>query len=295
MKISKERAMAEILYPYKKITSAKNEYISETAKLKDKKYRDRTGLFLIEGKKLFSELLSFAINDSVEITGVILTEENIDFLNSSAEFREYYYSGKNKFLIILTEEAVISKLTSEKSPQGIVCVVKKFDRIRHLDYNLPVVILDRIQNPGNLGGIMRTMNALGRFNLILTGNCADIYSEKALRAAMGAVFHQNIVYMEDTPAGLSFSINELRREGYKIYATYLSGEAVSIDKIVFGAKTAVIFGSEGSGLDESVPAMCDRNVLIPIRESAESLNIAAAAAIFLWKIKNDISLQTDGL
>lgn len=291
----RERAMDEILYPYRKVTSAKNDYILEAAKLKEKKYRDKAGLFLIGGRKLFSELLSFANGGGSEITCVILTEDNIDFLNRSVEFKEYYHSAKNKTLIILTEEAVISKLTAEKSPQGIVCVAKKFDTIQHLDYNLPVIILDRIQNPGNLGGIMRTMNALGRFNLILTGNCADIYGEKTLRAAMGAVFHQNIVSMEDTSAGLADAINDLRREGYKIYATYLSGEAVSIEKVCFGAKTAVIFGSEGGGLDESVPDMCDRNVLIPIRESAESLNIAAAAAIFLWKIKNDIDLQTNCL
>lgn len=291
MRILKERAMAEILYPYRTVTSAKNDYISETAKLKDKKYRDRTGLFLIEGRKLFSELFSSAKNGGGEIACVILTEENIEFLNQSVEFREYYHSAENKTLIILTEDAVISKLTAEKSPQGIVCVAKKFDTIRHLDYNLPVIILDRIQNPGNLGGIMRTMNALGRFNLILTGSCADIYGEKTLRASMGAVFHQNIVCMDD----ISFVINSLRREGYKIYATHLSGDSVSIEKVCFGAKTAVIFGSEGGGLDDSVPAMCDRNVLIPIRENAESLNIAVAAAIFLWKIKNDIDLQTNGL
>jgi len=268
--------MNKILYPYREITSAKNEFIIETAKLKDKKYRDRTGSFLIEGRKLASELFRFAAAD---VTHVILTEDNIGFLNRSDEFEKY----SRKTDIILTNHAVISKLTDEKSPQGIVCVTKKFDKTRSLRYNLPVIILDGVQNPGNLGGIMRTMNALGGFDLILSGNCADIYSEKTIRASMGALFYQNTVFRND----IQSAIAELRKEGYKIYATHLSKDSVGINEIVFDRKTAIIFGSEGGGLDSSVPALCDGNVLIPISGNAESLNLAAAAAIFLWKMKGD--------
>jgi TrmH family RNA methyltransferase len=147
-----------------------------------------------------------------------------------------------------------------------------------------VIILDSVQNPGNAGTIIRTTDALCNADIILTGDCADIYSGKTQRAAMGAIFRQNIKICKNIKKELAF----LKESGYNIFATYLDKSSRSIENVKFNEKSAVVFGNEGSGLSAETADLCDDKIIIPINPESESLNVSVAAGIVLWEIRKTI-------
>jgi TrmH family RNA methyltransferase len=164
-----------------------------------------------------------------------------------------------------------------------MCVIEKPAQAC-LKYDKPVIIIDNVQNPGNVGAIIRSADALCRADIILTGSCADIYSGRTQRAAMGAIFRQNIKISEN----IKIELEILRKNGYNIFAAYLGGNARPLGSVKFSAKSAVIFGSEGAGLSAEVAELCDERVIIPVNPGSESLNVSVAAGIIMWKIGGDI-------
>ncbi len=254
------------------ITSRKNQLIVDCAKLQDKKYRQKSKSFFIEGKKLFCE----ALQSKAEILYAIFSE------SAYPAFEQQDFS----FPTFLVTEEVFSKISTEKSPEGVFCVLKDIDFFhkRYIIYSSDSFsgrkfCICGVRDPGNLGTMIRTANALGVDELILSSDCADIYHPKTVRAAMGAIFRQRITICEDFPASIAL----LRQNGYCVYAATLQDTSSALNEIAIGADTCFVVGNEGHGLEKDVIDACDGSVIIPMQEGTESLNAAMAAGILMWE------------
>lgn len=256
-----------------KLTSRTNPIIVEAAALKEKKYRDEKRCFLAEGIKLFEE----AVASGIEIEKVFVTEKNINICRNVPEDKVYE----------VTDE-VLEKISTEKSPQGVICVLKAIDKIHIINkiYNKvdfsdghTVMILSSVRDPGNIGTVIRSARALGCDELILSRDCADIYNPRTVRAAMGTLFRQRITYSEDLPK----TIELMKQTGYKVYAAMLDSKAQRLDDMDIDRKTVFIVGNEGHGIDRNVAEAAGNSVYIPMVNGVESLNAATAASLFLWQ------------
>lgn len=261
------------------ISSKNNEFIIEIAKLKQKKYRDEKNLFYIEGMKLLKEALASDLRENIKYI-IICENVNLEAV-AGADFCAY---PPETFEIIKITREIYKKITDEDGFEGVMCVIEKPDLRNCVKYDKPVIILDNVQNPGNVGTIIRTTEAICHADIILTGSCADIYSGKTQRAAMGAIFRQNIKISKNMQTELEI----LKKNGYNIFATYLSENSQSINRVEFDSKSAVIFGSEGCGLSAEIAEMCDERIIIPVNPKSESLNVSVAAGIILWRIGGGI-------
>jgi TrmH family RNA methyltransferase len=264
------------------ISSKNNELIVETAKLKDKKHRDKAGLFCVEGIKLFHEAVR-ATEYGWQILYIIAVEETA---NEILAYIEDNISGvenmPNDFFIVTGRE-VYKKISSEEAFQGVMCVIRKPPDGISLSYQTPVIILDEVRDAGNAGTIVRTANALCRCEFIFSCGCADLYNSKTLRAAMGANFYQKVKICENLN-NLKFEVEKLKENGYNILAAHLDKNSKSIRDIKFTVKTAVVFGNEGKGITSDILKLCGGKIIIPINENSESLNVSAAASIVLWEM-----------
>jgi len=257
------------------ISGRNNAFINDICKLKQKKYRNQTGLFYVEGVKLLKEALNSKYRDRIKY---IILEESIaddirDIINNMADFD----------ITAVTNE-VYKKITDEEAFQGVMCVLEKPAEENILSYEKPVIVLSSVRDPGNVGTIIRTAYAVCDADIILSDDCADLYSGKTQRAAMGAIFGQNIKISKNLPEDLA----NLKKNGYNIFAAHLDKNSRSVKEVRFNAKTAVIFGNEGSGLGDGIVKICDEKMIIPINQNSESLNVSVAAGIVLWEMGKSI-------
>jgi TrmH family RNA methyltransferase len=232
-----------------KIQSLSNSKIKEWNKLKEKKYRDEVGLFLIEGDHLIKEALK---NNMVVAT---------IGLNSSYDYE-------------VTQD-ILNKLSSQKSGTNEIAVVKK---IKEKEIMGNVIILDNIQDPGNLGTIIRSAVAFNIDTIILSFDSVDLYNDKVIRASEGMLFNINIIRKD-----LKEAINELKKDNYTIYATTVSNTG-SFEK---DNKKALIIGNEGNGIRPEILELCDKNITIPMNEKCESLNAGVCASILMYLMENE--------
>ena len=263
------------------ISSRNNSFISEIVKLKQKKYRVEKNLFYVEGIKLLKDAVNSDYRHKIKN---IIAEENI--LRNNPEIVNIINIIKDFDGVTVTAvtKEIYKKITDEEAFQGIMCVIEKMPDNIEINYNKPVIILNSVRDPGNVGTIIRTANAICDFDIILSYDCADIYNSKTQRAAMGSVFRQNIKICKN----IYSEIANLKKNGYNIFATYLNKNSRPVDKVNFNDKTAVLFGNEGSGLDEAVINLCDEKIIIPINQNSESLNVSVAAGILMWEIRKII-------
>jgi len=245
-----------------RITSRRNPLCVHIKKLgTDRGYREKSGEFLCDGLKLLSEAERFG----AEITSV-LTSDHLPF-PLPIDTKVY-----------MTDTTLINSISPLKNAQKLLftCKIPKND-VRGFAGEA-AILLDGVQDPGNVGTIIRTASAFDIKNIILSGTCADIYNPKTVRATMGAIFRQNICNM---------SIDELRL--LKESGVTFIGAALGEDSKVFDEvdlrRSLIAIGSEGKGLSEEVLKLCDEKVRIPISQDCESLNAAAAAAILMWSAK----------
>ncbi len=258
------------------ITSRQNPLVIATAKLQEKKYRTQSGLFFSEGEKLFRE----AMASPAQIDYVMMTQDAYDRLLTAG-------APPCDFPVYVVSEGVFEKISTEKAPQGVLCVIKHLDFLHKKDIiyregNLSKerkFLLCGIRDPGNLGTLIRTANAFGIDELILSEDCADLYHPKTVRAAMGALFRQRITVCTD----LCGSISELRSRGYTLLAAALTETARPLQAYPITQKTCFAVGNEGHGLPKEVIDACDGSVIIPMAPDSESLNAAVAAAILMWE------------
>ena len=246
-----------------RITSRKNPLAVHMKKLgTSRSYRDETGEFLCDGIKLLED----AVRSETVVTN-ILTSSGIPF-PLSLDTHVYY-----------AQRSLIDSLSPLKNSQDILftCKIKKDADVAANRYSGGVsLILDNMQDPGNVGTIIRTANAFGVQTVILYGGCADPYNPKTIRASMGSIFRQNIIYKEIQ------DLQKIKEEGVRFIGASLSGADSDIRSI--GQSGIIIaIGSEGQGLSEQILSLCDEIMSIPIAKECESLNAAAAAAIFIWE------------
>ena len=267
----------------KTITSRSNPRIVEAAKLQEKKHRTRSGRFFFEGHKLFSE----ARAAHIPIECVIAEEHAFD------KYPDLF--ADPTFEILTVPQSVYEKITAEQAPQGIFCIAQFLDNLKfyhtnettgsHLGSIIPskgpekILICDGLRDPGNLGTVIRTANALGFDRLILSADCADVYNPKTVRAAMGALFRLDMTVTDDIPA----AIGVMREAGYDVRAAALTEEATPLGEYRVTDRTVFVIGNEGHGLSEETVAACSGSVIIPMAEGAESLNAAIAASLLMWE------------
>ena len=262
------------------ISSKNNELIIEISKLKEKKYRDKTGLFFVEGFKLFHEALN-ALKQGWQIKYIIAVEDVADEV--------LRYIGDNISFITATKD-VYKKISAEEAFQGVMCVIQKSTQEIVISYQKPVIILDAVRDTGNIGTIIRTANALCGCEFIFTHDCADLYSPKTLRAAMGANFYQKVKICENAD-NIKNEVENLIKNGYNIFAAFLDKNAKSIEDVGFDMKTAIIFGNEGKGISDELLKLCGEKIIIPINENSESLNVSVAAGIVFWEMNKRLGRE----
>lgn len=235
-----------------KITSVNNLLIKETTKLHKKKHRDSTNLFLMEGYHLYEEAIKYG-----KVKHVFTTDETI--------------VGDN---VIYVSQPVLEKLSQTKKPQGVLVVCEKL---------LPgkptsnVLILDNVQDPGNVGTLLRSALGFG-FDTVVLDNTADLYNDKVLRSTQGNIFRLNIIF-EQTITFMS------KHPNYTYYGTAMNG--VDID-CVSGSNIALILGNEGSGVSKEVLDKTKAN--ISIKTNVESLNVGVAGSIIMHHVNRHRSV-----
>ena len=241
------------------ITSRKNERVAHFKKLAASSgYRRERGEYLCDSPKLLDE----AVKHGAEIREVMYTDGVRGDLPEVA--RAYR----------VTRE-VMEAVSPMRTPQGVVFTVAMGDSAPCRDM-AGALIIENLQDPGNVGTILRTANAFGVPAVLLAGDCADIYNPKTVRASMGAVFRQKVT-------SLSYEDLAVMAERTPLYGAALREDAVDIRSADL-TSAAVAIGNEGSGLSDRLLSLCRGTVIIPMRRECESLNAAAAAAVVMWEM-----------
>lgn len=267
------------------ITSRQNEAIVKAIKLRDKKHRDEQRLFVIDGIKLFLEAVS---SDAVIETVFIRSDDSSRFLKlvTDAVGKKDIYA--NTRVILLSEQA-FDRISAEKSPEGIICTVKYLDifhkytkisseYLKEIPKSDKIMLLSSVRDPGNIGAIIRSAVAFGMDRLILSSDCADIYGQRAVRAAMGALFKQKIDIADD----FAQAVASLTNAGRRVLAAELHRGGYPLDKFKLLRSDCIVIGNEANGIPREISAMCSGSIFIPIQESSESLNASVAASVFMW-------------
>lgn len=247
------------------INSLDNSTIKKIKKLKQRKYREEEKKFLAEGRKF----LDFTYTPDL----IILKENFEDFENITTKLERFDCRK------IVVNDKIFKDLTSQENSQGVILVYPYCEtNIGKINNN--IIVLDKIQDPGNLGTIIRATDAAGFKDIILSKGSVDCYNEKCVRSSMGSIFNMNIVYMEELQL-----IQFLKEKKYKFLVTALENNSIEYTDITLNEKNAIIFGSEGNGVSDNFLKAADETVIIPIYGSAESLNVAMASGIILYKVR----------
>lgn len=252
------------------ITSKDNEIIKNIRKLKEKKYRDANNEYLIEGIKLIKE----AVEEKAKIKLIVVCEESIE--DGDIDQKLLYEIAK--YDCIYVNKKVFSILTDVQNPQGILAVIEKKNNEENINYKEDIiVVLDGIQDPGNLGTILRTIDSVGLSQVIVSKETADSYNPKVVRSTMGAIFRVNVIESED----LLQTLKNLKKHKYKIMATSLETNN-SIYDVEYNKKVIVI-GNEANGVSKNVLEYADEKIKIPMLGKTESLNASVATSIILYE------------
>lgn len=252
------------------ITSKDNELIKHVRKLKDKKYRDQSGEFIIEGINLIKE----AISENADIKKIIICE---DCEKTNAIPKTLMYDIA-KYDCEYVSKKVLNSITQVVMPQGVFAIVAKNDDYAEIDCTQDVIIaLDNLQDPGNFGTILRTIDSIGLTQVLVSKGTVDVYNPKVVRSTMGAIFRVKVIEAQD----LIQTMKNLRRHKFKIVVTTPkgAGDIYSIDY----KKKIIVIGNEANGVSENIVKIADENVRIPMLGKAESLNASVATGIVLYE------------
>lgn len=236
------------------IESVNNERVKAWTKLNDKKYRSESGKFLVEGEHLVEEALKSGYLEEV----IVLEGCDFDYKNAT-----------------VVSENVMKKISSLTSVPRIIGVSRMMSP-REIKGN--ILLLDGVQDPGNMGTIIRSAVAFGIDTVVLGSGTVSVYNPKVVRATEGLMFHMNFVM-----ADLEEVIPEMKSVGYRVYSSKVDGGNI-LSEIKFTDKCAFVIGSEGSGVREKIGEMCDEYLYIPMSESCESLNVGVATSIILYEL-----------
>ena len=251
----------------KEITSVHNPQIQQLRDLQKAKHRREAGLFLAESMKMVRE----AIENGLCRT-LIVEKSRLD------EYAHLIQAAQENGCDVLVVSAqVMQAISEQKTPQGIACTVAIPAQPQAVSGRL-IVAMDGVQDPGNVGTILRTADAAGFDGALLSSACADLFGSKTLRATMGSVFRVPVMRVNDLPAALE----ELKARGYAVVATELGGEDFYTHCPHENA--VLVIGSEGRGVSPEVRAAATHHLALPMRGGAESLNAAVAAGIMIYEM-----------
>ena len=240
------------------ITSTNNDHIKELMKLKDKKYRDESNTFLVDTNHLVMEAYKAGL-----LKELILHKDEIYPLDIDITY--------------VTDE-ILKKISQTSTPSKIMGLVQKKEEENIIGER--VLILDNIQDPGNLGTIIRSAVAFNIDTIILSNDTVDLYNPKVVRSSQGMIFHINIIRRN-----IHKTINELKNEGYKIVGTKVTN-GHDVKEASIYSHFALIIGNEGHGISKDIDELCDEYLYIKMNEKCESLNAGVAASIIMYEINN---------
>lgn len=239
------------------ITSVNNTKVKYWKSLSQKKYRDEEGVYLVEGEHLVLE----AIRKNLIVEIIACEDYPINYMG------DIYYVTYD----------ILKKISKVETPQKVMAVVRK----KELSIiGNKVLLLDRIQDPGNLGTIIRSAVAFNVDTIILSNDSVDLYNEKVIRSTEGMLFNINIIRKD-----LKTFIPKLKEDNYKIVATRLTN-GIKIKDYIFPKRIAIVMGNEGKGISSEVLSLCDDFIYIPMNEECESLNVGVATSIILYEMVN---------
>lgn len=252
------------------ISSKDNEFIKHIKKLKDKKYRDMNKEFIIEGIKLIKE----AIEEKADIKQIVICDncQNTDVIP-----KELMYEIA-KYECVYVTENIFKTISDVNTPQGILAIIGRTSAEAEIDYTQDIIVaLDDIQDPGNLGTILRTVDSIGLNQILVSKGTADSYNPKVVRSTMGAIFRVKIIECED----LGKTLREVKKHKFELIITSLQTEN-SIYDVDYNKKVIVI-GNEANGVEQKIQDMADVKVKIPMLGKTESLNASVATGIVLYE------------
>ena len=251
------------------ITSTSNPQVKRLLQLQKKsKARMEENVFVVEGLRMFVEVPKERV-EKVYISETLYNRKKLDL-------------NLQNFPVENLSDSVFQHVTDTKTPQGILCVDRQEKHSLEELLSVPnphFVVLDNLQDPGNLGTIVRTAEGAGVDAVFMSRDCVDIYNPKTIRSTMGSIYRMPILYVED----IIMLLDEFRRKGICSYAAHLKGQH-SYDEENYCGGTAILIGNEGNGLREEVSEKADIWVQIPMQGQVESLNAAIAAAVLMFEV-----------
>ncbi|KNZ40987.1 TrmH family RNA methyltransferase [Acetobacterium bakii] len=275
--------MKSINYPEKTInklessiiSSRNNEKLKYLRKLRTKSFRDSENLFYTEGTKLFSEALqSNLVFRQIFLTNEWYASQNDDTKDSIAFLTTIGVS------VFMVDTEIFNSISTLHQSEGIICIIRKIE-FKQTDYT-SYIFLDDVQDPYNVGTIIRTADAAGIDCVITSMKTADIYNEKVLRGSMGSVFHIPVHQVASLP---EYALT-LKKSNVKIIGTSLNGESLW-QRQPINKPFGIVMGNESQGMTLEMAELCDILLKIPILGSAESLNVSTAAGIIMYDILRD--------
>lgn len=251
------------------ITSTSNPQVKRLLQLQKKsKVRNEENVFVVEGLRMFVEVPEERV-EKVYISESLYNKKREEF-------------NLEKYPLEVLSDKVFQHVSDTKTPQGILCIVKqktyRMEELLRVE-NPHFMVLDNLQDPGNLGTIVRTAEGAGVTAVFMSKDCVDIYNPKTIRSTMGSIYRVPFVYVEDVLKLLE----TFREKGVKTYAAHLDGKQ-SYDKENYQSGTAILIGNEGNGLRDEVARSADIWVQIPMHGQVESLNAAIAASILMFEV-----------
>lgn len=252
------------------ITSKDNEQIKHIRKLKEKKYRDYYKEYVIEGVKLIKE----AIQEDAKIKTIIACDNCVK--NEEIDPKVMYEIAK--YNCVYVEEKVFHSITDVQNPQGLLAIMSKEEEKDEIDYSEDIiVVLDNVQDPGNIGTILRTVDSIGLKQIIVSKTSGDVYNPKVVRSTMGAILRVNVIESDN----LVETLKTIKKHKFEVVATSLQTED-SIYDIDYNKKVIVI-GNEANGVSKEILDLADKKVKIPMLGKTESLNAAVATGIITYE------------
>ena len=252
------------------ITSKENKLIKHIIKLKEKKYRKEYNEYIIEGAKIVQE----AIQEKVKIKQIIISENAINtdlILNHLKEELQ-------KINYIKVPSNIFKLISEVEKPQGVLAIIEKEKQEENIDVNQDIILaLDDLQDPGNLGTIIRTADSVGLKQILISKGTTEAYNPKVIRSTMGAIFRVKIIECEN----LKETLKKLQKNNFKIMVTDLN-----TDKSIYDIKlqkNVIIIGNEANGVSEEIKNMADTRAIIPMFGKTESLNASIATGVILYE------------
>lgn len=258
------------------ITSLTNHRVKDVVLYVGKaKERRRADVYVVEGTKMFMEA------QTQELSEVFVSEQLLARADEELLVRIKQLDGLPGVCVWQVTDEILRKMSDTQSPQGILCVLKQkhYELNELLQTENPLfVVLEDLQDPGNLGTILRTGEGAGITGVILSKDSVDIYNPKTIRSTMGSIYRVPFVYVEN----LEEVVHELGKRGIVTYAAHLKGEK-TYDGFSYRKGCAFLIGNEGNGLREQTAALADHFLKIPMRGNVESLNAAIATAVLMYE------------